>query len=53
MRRCDGRVAGFDTVLFFDDTPENVEGARNAGVHSVFVQAPSDVRQALLDIGAL
>lgn len=40
-------------VLFFDDTLENVEGARAAGLQTVHVRSPSDVRQALLDIGAL
>ncbi len=37
--------------LFFDDSPENVEGARCAGMHAVLVQSSSDVRDALLQLG--
>lgn len=40
-------------ILFFDDTEENVEGARAAGLQAVHVQAPSDVTRALSAIGAL
>ena len=40
-------------VLFFDDTLENVEGARDAGLQAVHVRSPSDVKRALVDIGAL
>jgi HAD superfamily hydrolase (TIGR01509 family) len=44
---------GYDPseFLFFDDTPENVEGARTAGMHAVLVQSNSDVREALLQLG--
>lgn len=38
-------------VLFFDDGPENVEGARTAGMHGVVVGSIGDVRQALVRIG--
>jgi glucose-1-phosphatase len=37
--------------LFFDDTPENVEGAQTAGMHAVLVQSSSDIREALLQLG--
>ena len=41
------------SVLFFDDTIENVEAARAAGLPAVHVQSPVDVRQALAEIGLL
>ena len=34
-------------ILFFDDTPENVEGARKAGLQAVLVRSPADVANAL------
>jgi len=34
-------------VLFFDDLPANVEGARAVGMQAVIVTAPGDVAQAL------
>ena len=34
-------------ILFFDDTPENVEGARAAGLQAVHVKRPQDVEDAL------
>ena len=34
-------------ILFFDDTPENVEGARSAGLQGVHVRSPEDVAQGL------
>ena len=34
-------------ILFFDDTPENVEGARKAGLQAVLVRSPEDVAKAL------
>ena len=40
-------------ILFFDDTLENVEGARSAGMWAVHVQSPEDLRQALVELGAL
>jgi FMN phosphatase YigB (HAD superfamily) len=40
-------------MLFFDDTLENVQGARAAGLEAVHVKTPSDVKHALLQIGAL
>lgn len=40
-------------TLFFDDTVENVEGARLAGLQAVHVRTPLDVKRALVDIGAL
>ncbi|RYY73129.1 MAG: HAD family phosphatase [Comamonadaceae bacterium] len=40
-------------ILFFDDTPENVEGARRCGIASVLVREPQDVRRGLVDAGLL
>ena len=40
-------------MLFFDDTEENVNGARAAGLQAVHVKTPADVKNALADIGAL
>jgi FMN phosphatase YigB (HAD superfamily) len=34
-------------ILFFDDTLENVEGARSAGLRAVHVKTPQDVKLAL------
>ena len=34
-------------VLFFDDLPANVEGAREAGMQAVLVRSPDDVASAL------
>lgn len=34
------------SILFFDDTLENVEGARSAGLQAVHVRSPSDVERA-------
>ncbi len=38
-------------VLFFDDGPENVDGARAAGMQAVLVRSVEDVRLALSRIG--
>lgn len=45
--------AGFraEEFLFFDDSPENVAGARNAGMQTVLVESTTDVRRALLRLG--
>lgn len=40
-------------ILFFDDTDENIAGAREAGMQTVLVQTPSDIKQALVRIGVL
>lgn len=40
------------SVLFFDDTLENVEGARAAGLQAVHVRGSEDIRQALAAIPA-
>jgi glucose-1-phosphatase len=37
--------------LFFDDTPENIDGARTAGMRAVLVRSIGDVRDALLELG--
>lgn len=38
-------------ILFFDDTAENVSGARAAGMHAVLVRSSRDVHTALLRLG--
>ena len=40
-----------DRVLFFDDTPENVTGARASGMQAVLVNSTADVRRALRHVG--
>ncbi len=45
-----GRAAA--TVLFFDDTHENVEGARAAGLQAVQVAEPVDITRALAERAA-
>ena len=42
-----------DEILFFDDTEENVIGARLAGMPSILVNSHADVETALTNIGAL
>ncbi|WP_431096567.1 HAD-IA family hydrolase [Polaromonas aquatica] len=42
-----------DAILFFDDHPDNVEGARAAGLQAVQVRGPADVRAALQRIGCV
>jgi hypothetical protein len=50
----DGGEAFYKSLyLNFDDTIENVEGARAAGLQSVHVQSPAHVKQALVDIGLI
>jgi putative hydrolase of the HAD superfamily len=34
-------------ILFFDDSPVNVEGARAAGLRAVHVRGPGDVEESL------
>jgi putative hydrolase of the HAD superfamily len=41
------------SILFFDDSIENVRGAREAGLRAIHVHGPADVKSALLEIGAL
>ncbi len=36
------------SILFFDDLPENVEGAQDAGLQAVLVRSPRDVADALV-----
>jgi putative hydrolase of the HAD superfamily len=38
-------------ILFFDDSPRNVEGARIAGMQSVVVDSTKDVRRELSRLG--
>ena len=40
-----------ENILFFDDTWENIVGAKKAGLQTVHVQSPSDVRKALANLG--
>lgn len=40
-------------ILFFDDLPGNVAGARAAGLQAVQVRAPADVHAALQQVGLL
>ena len=40
-------------MLFFDDSIENVVGARDAGLSAIHVRTPLDVKQALVGFGAL
>lgn len=39
------------SIVFFDDSQQNVEGARQAGLQAVHVRSPGDVAQALRAIG--
>ena len=39
------------SILFFDDTLENVEGALAAGLQAVHVRGPADVKTALVRLG--
>jgi putative hydrolase of the HAD superfamily len=39
------------SILFFDDMPQNVEGARRAGIQAVLVRSPADVRGGLAALG--
>jgi putative hydrolase of the HAD superfamily len=36
-----------EAILFFDDTLENVEGARAAGLRAVHVRRPADIEQGM------
>jgi glucose-1-phosphatase len=40
-----------ESILFFDDTLANVEGALAAGLEAVHVRGPADVKAALLRLG--
>lgn len=42
-----------EAMLFFDDTEENVTGARAAGMEAVHVKTHSDVQRALVELGVL
>ena len=46
-------LTGFLTseILLFDDTPENVDGARSTGMQAVLVESTTDVRGALRGLG--
>jgi len=41
------------SIMFFDDTLENVRGARAAGMQAVHISDPADIARALRGIGAL
>jgi putative hydrolase of the HAD superfamily len=40
-------------ILFFDDTADNIAGARRAGLQGVHVSGPADVARALGNLGLL
>jgi glucose-1-phosphatase len=40
-----------ESIMFFDDTVENVDAAASSGLRAVHVRAPADVRNALQSIG--
>jgi putative hydrolase of the HAD superfamily len=42
-----------EQMLFFDDTEDNVAGARAAGMPAVHVKSHADVNKALVDLGLL
>lgn len=42
-----------EAIVFFDDLPENVQGASDAGLQAVHVRSPEDVRNALRSLGYL
>ena len=44
---------GLDAMLFFDDTEENISGAKAVGLQAVHVKGHLDVKHALAEIGAL
>jgi HAD superfamily hydrolase (TIGR01549 family) len=39
------------SVMFFDDLPENVSAAREAGLQAVLVRSPDDVADCLRELG--
>jgi putative hydrolase of the HAD superfamily len=41
------------SMLFFDDTLDNITGALNAGLQAIHVRTPMDVKRALVAIGVL
>jgi putative hydrolase of the HAD superfamily len=41
------------SILFFDDTAENIDAARSVGLESVLVRGPRDVADALVRLGLL
>jgi putative hydrolase of the HAD superfamily len=47
----DGIGVDPSSILFFDDMPQNVEGARVAGIQAVLVRSPADVRGSLAALG--
>lgn len=40
-----------DSIAFFDDSPENVNGAIHAGLLATLVRSPQDVKRALQEYG--
>jgi putative hydrolase of the HAD superfamily len=41
------------STLFLDDTLANVEGARSMGLQAIHVRTPADIKNALINVGAL
>jgi putative hydrolase of the HAD superfamily len=48
---CDRMGLRPDQVMFFDDTAENVLGARQVGMAAVLVRSPADIQAALARLG--
>jgi putative hydrolase of the HAD superfamily len=42
-----------ESILFFDDTLANIDGARSMGLQAIHVRTPGDIRNALVNVGAL
>lgn len=49
----DATGISLDAMLFFDDTEENVIGAEKSGMRAIHVKHHTDVKHALVEIGAL
>ncbi len=43
-------LVAHEQILFFDDTFENITGAREAGLQAVYVQSPEDVCNVLINL---
>jgi len=49
----DATGISLDTMLFFDDTEENIRGAQAVGMQAVHVKEPLDVKLALFELGVI
>jgi len=43
--------APVDRIVFFDDSPHNIDGARASGLRTVLVKSPADVAEAFAALG--